>query len=166
MNLYHIVFDRTHDGRPLHILVVVDEYTRECLSIDVARRLTSESVLYRLGNLFVQRGAPTYLRSENGPEFTATAVRKWLERLKVQTLFIEPGCPWENGYVESINGKLRDELLNLEIFYTLDEAKVLIERWRRHYNTKRPHSSLQYRPPSPEVIQPITSLTKIMTGLT
>jgi len=163
---YDIVFDRTHDGRPLRILVIVDEYTRECLSIDVARRLTSEDVLYRLGNLFVKRGAPAYVRSDNGPEFTATAVRKWLQRLNVQTLFIEPGCPWENGYVESFIGKLRDELLNREIFYTLDEAKVLIEGWRRHYNTKRPHSALGYRPPVPEAIKPITNLTGAISGLT
>ena len=163
---YDIVFDRTHDGRPLRILTIVDEYTRECLALDVGRRLTSEDVLQRLEHLFIWRGAPVYIRSDNGPEFTATAVRRWLQRLEVQTLFIEPGCPWENGYVESFNGKLRDELLNQEIFYTLEEAKVLIERWRVYYNTVRPHSSLNYRPPAPETIKPKRNLTFAMAKLT
>ncbi len=149
---YDFVFDRSHDGRPLRMLTMVDEYTRECLAIDVERRLDSESVLERLGELFVTRGTPAYIRSDNGSEFTATAVREWLDRLGVQTLFIEPGSSWENGYVESFNGKLRDEMLDREIFYTLGEAKVLIERWRRDYNTVRPHSSLGYRPPAPEAI--------------
>jgi len=163
---YDMVFDRTHDGRPLRILTIVDEYTRECLALDVGRRLTSEDVLQRLEYLFILRGAPVYIRSDNGPEFTATAVRRWLQRLEVQTLFIEPGCPWENGYVESFNGKLRDELLNREIFYTLEEASVLVERWRIHYNTIRPHSFLGYRPPAPETIQPKRNLTFAITGLT
>jgi len=163
---YDMVFDRTYDGRPLRILTIVDEYTRECLALDVGRRLTSEDVLQRLEYLFILRGAPVYIRSDNGPEFTATAVRRWLQRLEVQTLFIEPGCPWENGYVESFNGKLRDELLNREIFYTLEEASVLVERWRIHYNTIRPHSSLGYRPPAPETIQPKRNLTFAITGLT
>jgi transposase InsO family protein len=110
-------------------------------------------VLDRLGELFVERGVPAYLRSDNGSEFTATAVREWLGRVGVETLFIEPGSPWENGYVESFNGKLRDELLNGEIFYTLREAQVIIEWWRREYNTFRPHSSLGYRPPAPEAVQ-------------
>ena len=134
------------------MLTVVDEYTRECLAIDVARSLGSEDVLERLTWLFVTRGVPEHIRSENGSEFTATAVRTWLHKVGVQTLYIEPGSPWENGYIESFNGKLRDELLNGEIFYTLTEAKVLIERWRREYNTVRPHSSLAYRPPAPEAI--------------
>jgi len=163
---YDMVFDRTYDGRPLRILTIVDEYTRECLALDVGRRLTSEDVLQRLEYLFILRGAPVYIRSDNGPEFTATAVRRWLQRLEVQTLFIEPGCPWENGYVESFNGKLRDELLNREIFYTLEEASVLVERWRIHYNTIRPHSFLGYRPPAPETIQPKRNLTFAITGLT
>ena len=124
----------------------------ECLSIDVARKITSEDVLDRLSDLFVLRGVPDNIRSDNGPEFTAEAVRDWLHRVGVATLFIEPGSPWENGYVESFNGKLRDELLNPEIFDTLWEAKVLIERWRKEYNTIRPHSSLGYRPPAPEAI--------------
>ena len=149
---YDFVFDRTHDNRPLRILTIIDEYTRECLSITAGRRLTSEDVIHTLADLFIERGAPTYLRSDNGPEFTAKAVRDWLGRLDVWTLFIEPGCPWENGYVESFNGKLRDELLNREIFYTMTEATVLLERWRQHYNTIRPHSSLGYRPPAPEAV--------------
>ncbi len=151
---YDFVSIRTHDGRPLRLLVIVDEHTRECLSIDVARRLNSEDVLERLVWLFVTRGVPEHIRSDNGPEFTAEAVRAWLKRVGVRTLFIEPGSPWENGYVESLNGKLRDELLNREIFYTLTEAKVLIERWRLEYNTVRPHSSLGYRPPAPAAIEP------------
>ncbi len=142
--------DRTSDGRAFRMLTIIDEYTRECLSIDVARRLTSEDVLERLSDLFIRRGVPRYLRSDNGPEFTANRVREWLERVEVQALFIEPGSPWENGYIESFNGKLRDELLAREWFDTLLEAKVLIERWRRHFNTVRPHSSLGYVPPAPE----------------
>ena len=152
---YDFVADRTQDGRPLRMLVIVDEFTRECLSIDVGRRLTSRDVLDRLAELFVHRGSPVYIRSDNGAEFTAKAVREWLERVRVKTLFIEPGSPWENGYVESFNGKFRDELLNGEIFYTLTEAQVLIERWRRHYNWHRPHSSLGYRPPAPEAVEPV-----------
>ena len=135
------------------MLTLVDEYTRECLAIDVARRLTSEDVLERLAWLFVIRGVPEHIRSDNGSEFTAHAVRDWLKKVGVSTLFIEPGSPWENGYIESFNGKLRDELLGGEIFYTLTEARVLIERWRREYNTVRPHSSLGYRSPAPEVIE-------------
>ena len=155
---YDFVHERTHDGRAVRILSIVDEYTRECLALEVNRSLKSEDVLATLADLFVQRGTPAYIRSDNGPEFTATAVREWLGRVEVQTLFIEPGSPWENGYVESFNGKLRDELLNGEIFYTLEEAKVLIERWRRFYNRERLHSSLGYRPPAPEAIQPIPRL--------
>ena len=154
---YDFVFDRTADGRPLRLLPIVDEYTRECLSIDVGRRLNSEHVLARLAELFVRRGVPEYIRSDNGPEFTAKAVRRWLPRVGVQTLFIEPGSPWENGYVESFNGKLRDEHLNVELFDTLLEAQVLTERWRCEYNQLRPHSSLGYRPPAPEATpQPLT----------
>jgi len=151
---YDFVMDRTHDGRAIRMLTIVDEYTRECLAIDVGRKLNSENVLERLAELFVFRGTPRYMRSDNGPEFTAGRVREWLSRVQVNTLFIEPGSPWENGYVESFNGKLRDELLNGEIFYTLLEARVLIERWRRLYNHVRPHSALGYRPPAPEAIDP------------
>ncbi len=149
---YDFVHERTHDGKALRLLTIVDEHTRECLAIDVARRLNSENVLERLAELFVNRGVPDHIRSDNGPEFTAQAVREWLGRIGVKTLFIEPGSPWENGYVESFNGKLRDELLNGEIFYTLKEAEVLIEGWRQQYNRVRPHSSLGYRPPAPEAV--------------
>jgi len=163
---YDFVFERTHANKPLRILTIVDEYTRECLALKSGRKITSDDVIHTLSELFIQRGTPVYLRSDNGPEFTAKAIREWLERLRVQTLFIEPGCPWENGYVESFNGKLRDELLNREIFYTMTEAEVLLERWRIHYNTKRPHSALGYRPPAPEAVQSRTDLTNIMIGLT
>ena len=150
---YDFVFSRTHDGRPLRFLTLIDEFTRECLAIDVSRRLTSEDVLERLSDLFLHRGVPEYIRSDNGPEFTARRVREWLGRVGVRTLFIEPGSPWENGYIESFNGKLRDELLNVELFDTLLEARVLTARWRRHYNAARPHMSLGYRPPAPEAIE-------------
>jgi len=151
---YDIMKDQTSDGRALRLLTIIDEYSRECLAIDVGRHMTSEDVLDRLVQLFVERGAPAYLRSDNGPEFIARAVREWLGRVGVGTLYIEPGSPWENGYGESFNGKLRDELLARELFDTLLEAKVLVERWRRHYNTVRPHSALGYRPPAPEAILP------------
>ncbi len=147
---YDFVHCRTHDGRAFRLLTVMDEFTRECLAIDVARKLKSEDVLERLSDLFIHRGVPDNIRSDNGPEFTANKVREWLNRVHVRTLFIEPGSPWENGFIESFNGKLRDELLNLEIFDTLVEAKVLIEDWRKEYNTIRPHSSLGYVPPAPE----------------
>lgn len=149
---YDFIQDRTADGRRLRMLTIVDEFTRECLSIDVARSLTSDDVLERLAWLFATRGVPAHIRSDNGPEFTARSVRQWLLRVGVKTLFIEPGSPWENGYVESFNGKLRDELLARERFDTLREARVLIERWRVQYNTVRPHSALGYRPPAPETV--------------
>ena len=161
---YDFVLDRTHDGKPLRMLTVMDEHTRECLAIDVERRLNSENVLDRLAQLFVERGTPEYIRSDNGPEFTAHTVRDWLARVQVRTLFIEPGSPWENGYIESFNGKLRDELLEREIFYTLKEAKVLIENWRWEYNHFRPHSALGYRPPAPEAIEPPP--LRLVAGLT
>ena len=129
---YDFVHNRTADGRPIRILTLIDEYTRECLSLSVARKLNSHNVLDELSCLFLTRGIPKHIRSDNGPEFTAKAVREWLELVGVNTLFIEPGSPWENGYIESFNGKLRDELLNGEIFTTLFEAKVLIEDWRQH----------------------------------
>jgi putative transposase len=151
---YDFVSGVTHDGRSFRMLVIVDEFTRECLSIDVARNLNSDDVLERLAWLMATRGVPEHVRSDNGAEFTAKQVREWLHTVGVKTLYIEPGSPWENGYVESFNGKLRDELLNGEIFSTLQEAKVLIERWRKHYNTIRPHSSLGYRPPAPETTVP------------
>jgi len=151
---YDFVAARTHDGRPLKILTVIDEYTRQCIDMVVERRIRSDDVLHCLTDLFVNYGVPEHIRSDNGPEFTAWAVRQWLGHLGVQTLYIEPGSPWENGYNESFNGKLRDELLNGEIFYTLKEAQVIIERWRQEYNTIRPHSSLNYRPPAPQTAWP------------
>jgi transposase InsO family protein len=151
---YDFVQIRTTDGKPVRILVILDEYTRECLALDVARRLSAQDVLDRLYELFLTRGIPEHIRSDNGPEFTAKTVREWLTRLGVRTLFIEPGSPWENGYAESFNGKLRDELLNGEIFDTLLEARTVIEVWRNDYNRHRPHSSLGYRPPAPEAFAP------------
>jgi len=149
---YDFMTDRTANGRAFKILNIIDEYTRECLAILIGRKIRNQDVIDVLFNLFIFRGIPDYIRSDNGPEFTAKAVRKWLERLGVKTLFIEPGSPWENGYIESFNGKLRDELLNREVFTTSTEAKVLIEQWRKEYNQVRPHSSLGYRPPAPEAI--------------
>ena len=144
--------EHTENGRAFRVLNIIDEYTRECLGALVDRKIKSEDVLDQLFNLFVFRGVPEHIRSDNGPEFTARAVRKWLNRMGVKTLFIEPGSPWENGYIESFNGKMRDELLNREIFTTLVEAKVLINQWKEEYNQVRPHSSLGYRPPAPEAI--------------
>ena len=150
---YDFVMDRTSEGRAYRMLNIIDEHTRECLSIRVKRKLNSSDVMDVLSELFLTKGIPDHIRSDNGPEFIAKALRKWLERMKVKTLYIEPGSPWENGYVESFNARLRDELLNLEIFGNLKEARILIERWRNHYNTKRPHSSLNYRPPVPEAYE-------------
>jgi transposase InsO family protein len=153
---YDFVMARTSDGRSFRILTMIDEYTRECLAMLVNRSITSQGVIDQLFNLFVLRGIPEHIRSDNGTEFTAREIRNWLNHLGAKTLFIEPGSPWENGYIESFNGKLRDELLNREIFTTLTEAKVLIEEWRREYNQVRPHSALGYRPPAPEAIIPVT----------
>jgi putative transposase len=149
---YDFMVERTSNGRAFRILNIIDEFTRECLMIKVNRKISSQDVIDELFNLFILRGIPEHIRSDNGTEFTARQIRKWLNCLGVKTLFIEPGSPWENGYIESFNGKLRDELLNREIFTTLEEAKVLIEQWRREYNQVRPHSALGYRPPAPEVI--------------
>ena len=156
---YDFVMDRTSDGKAFRMLTILDEYTRECLSILVKRSITSQNVLKELYNLFLLRGTPKYIRSDNGPEFTAKKVREWLHEVDVNTLFIEPGSPWENGYIESFNGKLRDELLDREVFDTLHEARVLIEGWRKEYNQVRPHSSLGYRPPAPEVLAPYLDTT-------
>jgi putative transposase len=150
---YDLAMIRTTDGRPIRILVIIDEYTRECLSLFVERRIRSQDVLDQLYELFISRGIPDYIRSDNGPEFTAKAVREWLAKIGVSSLFIEPGSPWENGYVESFIGKLRDELLNGEIFDTLLEVRVVIENWRKNYNQFRPHSSLGYKPPAPEAYE-------------
>ncbi len=149
---YDFVEDRTRDGHRFRMLNVVDEFTRECLAIRVGRKLKASDVIDVLADLFIMRGVPGHIRSDNGPEFAAKAVRDWITGVRSSTAYIEPGSPWENGYVESFNGKLRDELLSTEVFNSLAEAKVLIEQWRRHYNTVRPHSSLGYRPPAPEVV--------------
>ena len=151
---YDFVMHHTNDGRKFRMLTVIDEYTRQCLAIDVARRMNHYSVMEQVAELFVRRGTPDYIRSDNGPEFIAEELRKWLNRIGIHTAFIEPGSPWENGYNESFNGKLRDEVLSVEIFDTLFEAKVLIERWRNEYNHIRPHSSLGYMPPAPEIKLP------------
>ena len=151
---YDFVADRTHDGRPYRMLNIIDEYSRECLGIRIARRLKAPDVIDLLSDLFILRGVPSYIRSDNGPEFAAKAVRDWIAAVGARTAYIEPGSPWENGYIESFNARLRDELLNGEIFYSLREAKVIIESWRRHYNRSRPHSALDYKPPAPEVVLP------------
>jgi putative transposase len=151
---YDFVSERTHDGRPLKVLTLIDEYSRECLALLVERNITSDDVLYCLADLFIRYGIPEHIRSDNGPEFTAKVVRQWLGHIGVKTLFIEPGSPWENGYNESFNGKLRDEVLNREVFFTLKEAKIVIEKWRQEYNTVRPHSSLNGLPPAPQAILP------------
>jgi putative transposase len=155
---YDFVMDRTENGKAFKILNIIDEYTRKCLATLVERKIKSEDVLDQLFNLFVFRGIPEHIRSDNGSEFTARAVRKWLKRMGVKTLFIEPGSPWENGYIESFNGKMRDELLNREIFTTLEEARVLINQWRGEYNHFRPHSSKNYQPPVP-----VTKMSFVLT---
>jgi transposase InsO family protein len=165
---YDFVSGSTSDGRRLRMLTMIDEYTRESLAIRVGRRLNSHDVIDTLAEVMVERGVPEHIRSDNGPEFIATRLRKWLERLGALPLYIEPGSPWENGYCESFNSKLRDELLNREIFYSLKEAQVLTERWRVHYNTQRPHSSLDYKPPAPVTIRPLNvenrSLDRLATA--
>jgi len=163
---YDFVEDRTHDGRKYRILNVIDEFTRECLAIRINRKLKSTDVIDVLSDLFILRGIPTHVRSDNGPEFIAQALRDWLAAVGSKPAYIMPGSPWENGYCESFNSKLRDELLNGEIFYTLKEAKIVIETWRRHYNTIRPHSSLRYQPPAPEVLQWPASQLKPATPAT
>ena len=145
---YDFVFDRTDKGTLLKLLVVIDEYTRECLAIKVGRRLDSEAVITTLDNLFGRQGAPEYLRSDNGGEFIAQRLKDWLGRRGTQTVYIEPGHPWQNGYAESFIGKFRDECLNEEVFWSEKHAQVVVERWRRHYNEERPHSALGYRTPA------------------
>ena len=149
---YDFVEGRTHNGRKFRMLNIIDEFTRECLAIRIGRKLNSTDVIDVLSDLFILRGVPGHVRSDNGPEFIAKAVRDWIVAVGARTAFIEPGSPGENGYCESFNSKLRDELLNGEIFYSLAEAKVIIEAWRRYYNTERPHSSFGYKPPAPEAI--------------
>lgn len=152
---YDFVKAMTHDGRALRLLVLLDEYTRECLAIRVARRLGSAEVIEVLAEAMLWRGIPEHIRSDNGPEFIAQELRKWLGKVGTGVLYIEPGSPWENGYCESFNGKLRDECLNGEIFYSLKEAQIVIEKWRVQYNTRRPHSALGYRPPAPAAYSPL-----------
>lgn len=146
---YDFVADKLAHGKGIRMLTVIDEYTRECLAIRVAYSLKSDDVLDVLSDLFLLKGMPDYIRSDNGSEFTAHTLMNWLKELKVRTAYIEPGSPWENGFNERFNGSLRDECLNRELFYTLKEAQVIIESWRKEYNHIRPHSSLNYRPPAP-----------------
>jgi len=155
---YDFVSDRLYNGKKIRMLTVIDEYTRKCLAIRVGFSLKSDDVLDTLSTLFITEGIPDYIRSDNGSEFTAKSLREWIGNLGVKTAYIEPGSPWENGYNESFNGKLRDELLNGEMFYSLKEAQVLIEKWRRHYNEVRPHSFLGYRPPAPRAV--VSSIKK------
>ena len=162
---YDFVAARTHDGRAVRLLTVIDEYSRECLAIRAGRSIRSSDVIETLTGLMTTRGVPGHIRSDNGPEFTARAIRQWLADVGAKTLYIEPGSPWENGYIESFNGKLRDELLDREIFYTMEEVKVLTAQYRQIYNQVRPHSSLGYRPPAPETILP-TGPFPVPVGLT
>ena len=149
---YDFVHCRTDDGKAFRTLNVIDEYSRECLAIRVDRKLNSGDVIDVLSDLFIMCGVPSYIRSDNGPEFVAVAVQDWIKAVGAKTAYIEPGSPWENGYCESFNARFRDEFLNGEVFYSLKEAQILIEEWRKHYNTKRPHSALGYKPPAPETI--------------
>jgi putative transposase len=151
---YDFVEDRTHDGRKYRMLNVIDEFTHEALAIRSDRKLNSTDVIDVLTDLFILRGTPEHVRSDNGPEFIARAVQEWIAAVGARTAYIEPGSPWENGFIESFNARLRDELLDGEIFYTLAEARIIVESWRRHYNTVRPHGSLGYKPPAPEVFLP------------
>jgi putative transposase len=162
---YDFVMDTTDDGRPFRMLNVIDEFTRECLAIQVARKLKAGDVEACLTELFCSRGVPEHIRSDNGAEFTAKSIRKWLNELGTKTVYIEPGSPWENGYIESFNGKLRDELLNREIFYTLQEAKILIEHWKKEYNQVRPHSALRYKPPAPQAVLMPPLAATLLSGL-
>jgi putative transposase len=149
---YDFVEAQTHDERELRLLTLIDEFTRECLAIRVARRINSFGVIETLADVMLMHGVPEHIRSENGPEMTAKIVRHWLAQHGAKTLYIEPASPWANGYCESFNGKLRDELLNGEIFYSIKEAQIAVEQWRRHYNAVRPHSSLGYRPPATQTL--------------
>jgi len=151
---YDFVEDRTHDGRKYRMLNILDEFTHESLAIRVSRRLNSIDVIDVLSDLFILRGVPGHIRSDNGPEFIAKAVRNWIAAVGAKTAYIMPGSPWENGFIESFNARLRDELLDGEIFYSIAEARIIIESWRRHYNTVRPHGSIGYKPPAPEVFIP------------
>jgi transposase InsO family protein len=149
---WDFVMDRTHDGRPIKMLTLIDEFTKEALAIYPTRRIRSNDVIDIFADVMIERGVPEFIRSDNGPEMVAKKLRQWLARVSARTIYIAPGSPWENGYCESFNGKLRNELLNGEIFYTLREAQVIIEQWRQHYNRVRPHSALGYRSPAQETM--------------
>ncbi len=151
---YDFVEGRTHDGRKYRMLNIIDEFTHECLAIRIDRKLKAIDVIDVLSDLFILRGVPEHVRSDNGPEFVAKAVQEWISAVGAKTAYIAPGSPWQNGFIESFNARLRDELLDGEIFYTLAEAKIIVESWRRHFNTVRPHGSLGYKPPAPEVFIP------------
>jgi putative transposase len=161
---YDFAMDTTQDGRRLKVMPIVDEYSRECLALEVARSITAEDVLSTLTRLFMERGEPAYIRSDNGPEFMAKALKRWLAASRVKTLYIEPGAPWENAYSETFISRLRDELLNREVFANLKEAKVLAEDYREHYNRKRPHGSLGYL--TPVEFAAIDALSHQTSGLT
>ena len=139
---YDFVEDRTESGNKIRFLGVVDEYTRECLAIEAGKSMGGKEVIDCLEWLFMVHGAPQHIRSDNGPEFVAKAVRHWLGKEGCQTIYIEPGSPWENPYIESFNGKFRDECLNMELFRNVDEAQTVVNAWREEYNERRPHSSL------------------------
>jgi putative transposase len=162
---YDFVEAQTHDGRRIRLLTLIDEFTRECLAIRVARRINSLGVIETLADVMLTKGIPEHIRSDNGVEMTSRIVRHWLAGLGSKTLYIEPGSPWENGYCESFNGKLRDECLNQEIFYSLNEARIVIEQWRNQYNTVRPHSSLGYRPPAPQTSTGIMPMLDHQTAM-
>ena len=159
---FDFVETQTHDGRRLRLMTLIDEFTRKCLAIRVARRINAIGVIETLADAMLFEGTPQYIRSDNGPEMVAKVLRQWLAGLGTKSLYIEPGSPSENGYCESFNGKLRDECLNGEIFYSLKEAQIIIESWRNHYNTKRPHSALGYRPPAPLAFEPKLDPAAIM----
>jgi transposase InsO family protein len=142
------VFDRTTSGSTLKWLSIVDEYTRECLALKVDRSITSEDVIDTLAELFAMRGVPRHIRSDNGPEFIARAIQHWTKQLSIETLYVEPGCPWENGYAESFHSRLRDEFLATEVFESLAAARELTAVWRDDYNYHRPHGSLGYVTPA------------------
>ena len=154
---YDFVEARTHDGRKFRMLNVVDEFSRKCLAIRIARKLKAADVIDALSDLFILRGLPDHIRSDNGPEFIAKSVPAWITGVGAKAAYIAPGSPWENGCLESFNARLRDELLKGEIFYTLKEAWIVIENWRRNYNGVRPYASLDYWPPAPEVLVPASS---------
>ena len=145
---YDFMSDQTEDGGKLKLLTVLDEFTRESPAIELGRSMRARDVIAVLEYLIMVRGVPKFIRSDNGPEFIADAIKKWLKRNHVETLYIAPGSPWENGYIESFNGKLRDDILNREVFHSVKEAKVIVENWRLEYNNHRPHSGLDYMTPA------------------